>query len=136
LPVVLGDLVPGEAEVGFQPCKEGGFEDLARAVEGIAGEPDQLGPAELEAAHVVHLRDEGVGVDLVGEADARGAVDDFAGDVDGGEVLPDELQHEQLVEVGVEQRAHDGVQLPVVIVRALSDVDVHIGKPTNPMNRS
>ena len=80
---------------------------------------------------MVHLGDEGVGVDLVGEAHARGAVDDLAGDVDGREVLPDELEHEQLVEVGVEQRADDGVELPVVVVRALGEVDVHKGKPTN-----
>ena len=82
---------------------------------------------------MLHLRDKSMGVDLVGEADGCGAVDDLAGDVDGGEVLPDELQHEQLVEVGVEQRAHDGVELPVVVVRALGEVDVHKCKPTNLM---
>ncbi len=74
---------------------------------------------------MLHLRDEGGRIDLIGEADARGAVDDLAGDMDGGKVLPDELEHEQLVEVGVEQRADDGVELPVVVVRALGEVDIH-----------
>jgi hypothetical protein len=41
------------------------------------------------------------------------------------EVFPDELEHEELVEVGVEQRADDGVKLPVVVVGALGEVDVH-----------
>ena len=74
---------------------------------------------------MLHLRDEGGRVDLAGEAHARGAVDDLAGDADGGEVLPDELEHEELVEVGVEQRADDGVELPVVVVRALGEVYIH-----------
>ena len=85
----------------------------------------ELRPAEAQTAEVVDLRDESGGVDLVGEADARGAVDDLAGDGYGGEVLPDELEHEQLVEVGVEQRADDGVELPVVVVGALGEVDIH-----------
>jgi hypothetical protein len=41
------------------------------------------------------------------------------------EVFPDELEHEELVEVGVEERAHDGIELPVVVVRAFGEVDVH-----------
>ena len=74
---------------------------------------------------MLHLLAQGGGGDAVGEADVRGAVVDFAGDVGGGEVLPDELEHEELVEVGVEQGADDGVELPVVVVRALGEVHVH-----------
>jgi hypothetical protein len=40
-------------------------------------------------------------------------------------VLPDELEHEQLVEVGIEQRADDGIELPVVVVGSLCEVDLH-----------
>ena len=40
-------------------------------------------------------------------------------------MLPDELEHEQLVEIGVEQGARDGIQLPVVIVRAPGQIDNH-----------
>ncbi len=95
------------------------------AVEGVAGEPDELGTAEAECADVVELIAERGGRDAVGEADVHGAVVDLAGDVGGGEVLPDELEHEELVEVGVEEGADDGVELPVVVVRALGEVDVH-----------
>ena len=50
---------------------------------------------------------------------------DFAGYLGFWEVFPDELQHEELVEVGIEERANDGVELPVVVVRAFGEVDVH-----------
>ena len=101
------------------------MEDVADAVEGVAGEPDKFGTAEAEGADVVELIAESGGGDVVGETDAEGAVVDLAGDVGGGKVLPDELEHEELVEVGIEEGAHDGIELPVVIVRALGEVDVH-----------
>ena len=41
------------------------------------------------------------------------------------EMLPDELQHQQLVEVRVQQRPHNGVKIPVVVVRPLREVDDH-----------
>src|ERR1700675_3689712 len=40
-------------------------------------------------------------------------------------MLPDKLQHQQLVEISVEQRARDRVQFPVVIVRPLCEVHDH-----------
>jgi hypothetical protein len=43
------------------------------------------------------------------------------------EVLPDELQHQQLVKIGVEQGAGDRVQLPVMIVRAPREINDHNG---------
>jgi hypothetical protein len=50
-------------------------------------------------------------------------------------VLPDELQHEQLVKVRIQQRPHNRIQLPVMVVRALGKVHIHLGslmlKPTN-----
>ncbi len=125
LAVGLGDLVGGEAEVVLEPVEEGGLEDAAGAVEGIAGEPDELGFAEAELGDVLHLLAQSFDGDLVGELDRDGAVEDLAGDVRGGEVLPDELEHEELVEVGVEQGADDGVQLPVVVVGSLGEVDLH-----------
>ena len=67
----LGDLVGGEAEVVLEPVEEGGLEDAAGAVEGVAGEPDELGLAEAELGDVVHLLAQGFGGDLVGELDAR-----------------------------------------------------------------
>ena len=43
------------------------------------------------------------------------------------EMLPDELEHQELVEVGVEQGASDGIDFPVVIMRAPGEVDDHEG---------
>jgi hypothetical protein len=38
-------------------------------------------------------------------------------------VLPDELEHEEFVEVDVEQGAYDRVETPVVIMRAFCEID-------------
>src|ERR1700747_1278127 len=40
-------------------------------------------------------------------------------------MLPDELQHQELVKIGVEQGPSNRVQFPVVIVRATSEVHDH-----------
>ena len=44
-----------------------------------------------------------------------------------GEMLPDELKHQELVEIGVEQGTRDGIEFPVVVMRAPSQVDDHYG---------
>ncbi len=54
-----------------------------------------------------------------------GAIDKGKGRFCFGKPLPDELEHQELVEVCVEKRAGDGVQLPVVIVGAAREVDDH-----------
>ena len=125
LPVGFVNLVVGEAEVVLEPVEEVGLEDLFGAVEGVTGKPDELGTAQAQSANVVELIAQHGCRDAVGQTDLDGAVVDLAGDGRGWKVLPDELQHEQLIEVCVEQRAHDGVELPVVVVGALGEVDVH-----------
>jgi hypothetical protein len=40
-------------------------------------------------------------------------------------VLPDELQHEELVKVGVKQGSDDGIEFPVVVMSALCEVNNH-----------
>ena len=42
-----------------------------------------------------------------------------------GIVFPDELQHQQLVEIGIEQRSGDRIQFPVVVMCSLGKVDDH-----------
>ena len=126
LPVVFGNVIFGEAEVGLKPRKEARLEDLARAVKGIASEPDQFRFAKAEPLKVIHLSDERAGIDLVRQAHVGGPIDHFAGDLHGGKVLPDELQHQQFVEIGIQQRPHDGVKLPVVVVGPLREVHIHI----------
>jgi hypothetical protein len=42
-----------------------------------------------------------------------------------GKVLPDELEHEELVEIGVEQRSRDRIEPPVVVVRSPGKINNH-----------
>jgi hypothetical protein len=42
-----------------------------------------------------------------------------------GIMLPDELQHQKLVEVGVKQRSRDGIEVPVVVMCPLGEVHNH-----------
>jgi hypothetical protein len=125
LPIVLRHLVIREPEVLLQPLQKLRLEDVPKTIERIARQPDQLRPAEAQAAHMLHLLDQRGRAHALGQPHAHGTIRHLAGDVHRRKVLPDELQHQQLVEVCVEQRPHDGVQLPVMIVRALGEVDVH-----------
>ena len=56
------------------------------------------------------------------ELDRRGAVDDAEGDAHVAVAAEDRLRHQQLVEVRVEHRADDRIDLPGVIVDAGGDV--------------
>jgi hypothetical protein len=40
-------------------------------------------------------------------------------------MLPNKLQHQQLVEIGVEQGPGNRIQFPIVVVRALGKVHDH-----------
>jgi hypothetical protein len=40
-------------------------------------------------------------------------------------VLPDELQHQELVKIGIEQRPRNRVECPVVVVSPLGKIDDH-----------
>ena len=98
---------------------------MRAAIEGVAGQPDQLRTQEAEPTNMLHLLAQRGGRDTVPQADGSRTVVDFTGYDRTREVLPNELQHEQLVEVGIEQRTHDGIELPVVVVRALGKVHIH-----------
>jgi hypothetical protein len=42
-------------------------------------------------------------------------------------ILPDKLQHQQLVKIRIQQRPHNRVQLPVMVMRPLRKVHIHVG---------
>ena len=42
------------------------------------------------------------------------------------EMLPDKLQHQQLVKIRIQQRSRNRIELPVVVVRAPCQVDNHV----------
>src|SRR5262245_35744680 len=61
-------------------------------------------------------------VDLLGKPDRSLAVDQRECGVDLGVEPPDHLQHQELVEIRVEQRAHDRIELPGVVVDPPGDI--------------
>ncbi len=63
-----GQLVIGEAEALLKPFQESRLEDVPRAVEGVAGQPDQLRLAEGELADGVELGAQLVRIDGFGKA--------------------------------------------------------------------
>ena len=105
-----------------QPFDEVGLEDLANAVERVARQPDSLARRETQRAGVVELRPKlGLG-NLVGDPHRGGAVDDAEGDGRVAMLAPDHLQHEQLVEVCVEQGPQDRIEPERMVVRPGRDV--------------
>ena len=91
------------------------------------GEPRRGAPGaegdDARAARVVELRPELGLVDLLGELDAGLPVDQREGGIDLGVEAPDHLQHQELVEIGVEQAPDDRIELPGVVVDPGRDVD-------------
>ena len=122
LAVALLELVLGEAEL-LEPVHEVRREHLPAAVEGVAAQPGRLAAGEPERADVVELLAQLALVDDLGEAHAGGAVLDPEGDRRVAMAPEDRLRHQELVEIGVDHRAHDRVDLPGVIVDPGRDVD-------------
>jgi hypothetical protein len=58
---VFNDLVVGEAEPIFEPVEKRRLEDTARAVEGVAGQPDHFALAKAQLTDVFHLLNESSG---------------------------------------------------------------------------
>ena len=120
-----------------EPVDEVRRKHLGLAVERITGEPDQLLLAEADAAGVIELGAKLSLVDHLGKTHMPAAIDDRKGDALVRVEFPDHLQHQQLVEIGVEQAAHDRVEPPAVIIGSACNVcDCHIGtlsrqKPRN-----
>jgi len=73
---------------------------------------------------VIKLRDQFFGGKGINGA-SGGTVVDSERNVRFRKMLPDELEHEQLVKIGVEQRTSNRVEFPVVVVRPLREVDDH-----------
>ena len=121
----LAQLVFGQAEIR-QPVNKIRRKHLGLAVERITGEPDQLFLGKADGAGVIELGAQFALVDHLGEADVAAAVDDREGDMVVRVEFPDHLQHQQLVEIGIEQAAHDRIEPPAVIVGPGRDVcDCH-----------
>ena len=121
LTVALGKLVFGKLQIA-EPCKEFGFEDLGPAIESIAREPDHFLLGETQRPDMIELLAQLLLVDLIGETDRGGAVDQGESGVDLWVELPDHLKHQELVEVGIDKAADDRIELPGVVVNPGRDI--------------
>ena len=65
------------------------------------------------------------GREYVGQMDPRGPIEQREGHPRFRVVLPDKLQHQELVEIRIQQGSDDWIQFPVVVVRALGEVHDH-----------
>jgi hypothetical protein len=74
---------------------------------------------------MLHLLGEIVDCKEVSERHLRGAIEKREGHLGFRKMLPNKLQHQQLIEIGIKQGPSNRVQFPVVVVRPLSEVDDH-----------
>ena len=63
--------------------------------------------------------------DHVAETHRCGAIHQRECRMGSPEVLPDKLQHQQLVEICIQKRSRNRIQLPVMIVRAPGNINNH-----------
>ena len=52
------EFIVRQTEIALQPFQKGRFKDSAAAIESVAGQPDQFGPAKADVARVIQLLDE------------------------------------------------------------------------------
>ena len=71
---------------------------------------------------MIELRAQFTLVENFGEADMTAAVDDGKCDVLIRIEFPDHLQHQELVEIRIEQAAHDGIEAPAVVIGSRRDI--------------
>ena len=121
LPVLHAEVVLRQPVLA-EPGQELRREQALLAVEGVPGEPDAFLLGEPHGARMVELLAKLGRVDRLRKARLRRAVDQGERDRDVPELRPDRLQHEELVDVGVEQAADDRVQLERVVVDPGRDV--------------
>ena len=124
LTVALRQFIVGETE-SSEPLHELRLENVARAVERIAGEPNQLVLGESQGARVIELVDQLALVHDIGEPHRRCSVDELESDPALRMHLPDHLEHQKLVEIRVEQRSHRRIDPKRVIIDAGCDIRGH-----------
>ena len=112
----------------FEPVHEFGREHLPFAVECVAAHPCAFAACQGQGADVVELFAQFAFVDQIGQPDVFGAVDQREGDLGVGFVAEHGLAHQEFVEIGVDERPHDGVDLPFVVPDAGGDIG-HCGVP-------
>src|SRR5580704_1882103 len=131
LAVLNRQLILRKAEAVFEPFEESGFEHAAASVKRVAGKPDEFGLVKTQFFGLIQLGTKLLEVDHIGEAQAGGTVNQGKRSGGFGELLPDELEHKEFVEIGVEQGSRNRIQLPIMVVGPPREVDDH-DAPTLP----
>ena len=116
------EVVGRQAQV-FEPIHEFRAEHGTFAVKGVAAHPSGFTARQREGADVVKLFAQFTFVDLIGQADRFGPVDQRKRDLGVGFVAKHRLAHQQFIEIRVDEGADDRVDLPFVVPDAGCDVD-------------
>ena len=119
----------------LEPLHEGVAEHLPLAIEGVAAQPCAFAPRQATRAGMVKLFAQLALVDQARQRDAFRPVDKREDDIGVGAVAMHRLAHQKLVEIGVDQRADDGVDLEVVVIDAGGDVG-HVRPPAGRRRRA
>src|SRR5208283_68019 len=120
-----GQLIIREAEVAFEPVEKRRLEDTARAIKGISCKPYQFGFMKSQIFCLLQLFPQFILLDQIAKTYLDRAIDQGKRRFYLWEALPDELEHEKFVEVGVEEGPSNRIQFPVMVMGAPRKVDNH-----------
>ena len=108
----------------FEPGQKLRSENLLLAVKSIARKPDQLFLGEAQGARIIQLVSQLPLINDSCQTNALGTVDHAERRAHIAMARMDGLQHQQLIKIRVEQRAHDGVEFPRMVIDPFGDIDV------------
>ena len=103
LPILHRQFKIGELKIPLQPLQKRRLKDAALSIERISGQPDQLRLVEAQPPRRLQLLAQLIHVDDVAQPHRARAIHQRERGLCRGKMLPDELQHQQLVEVRIEQ---------------------------------
>ncbi len=121
LAIDLAQVIFRQLEI-LQPGDEIGAEHLGLAVEGIPRQPDQFLGRKPDGTRMIELGAQFGLIDIICQSHGPAAIDQRESDRQLRIEVPDHLQHQQLVEIGIEQAADDWIEPPVVIIGPCGDI--------------
>ena len=122
---MYGELVISEPEGMLEPFEKRWFKDAAGSIEGVASQPDEFGFRKAEFSSLFELLAKLADINKIRKAQFWSPVAEGKGGSGLRKVLPDELEHEQFVEVCIQKRSSDRVEFPVMAVSATREIDDH-----------
>jgi len=125
LAILDGEFVVGKPKICFEPLEEGGFEHATITIEGVSGEPDQFRFVKTAFAGLLQMLTKNTDRYKLCETDVSRAIDERERRLGARKTFPDELEHQEFVEIGVEQGAGNGIDFPVMVVSPARKIDDH-----------